>query len=77
MGGREWGRARALAAQLAAERDTVRGFSEAIAGAAPDADAAMRELDEMIAELRGALGSDPVDSRVVAAKATVLRRRLP
>lgn len=74
---RDWGRARRLASQLAAELEAVRGFSEVFAGSGPDVDAAMRELDEMVASLCRALGGEPVDPGVVEGVAARLRRRLP
>ena len=74
---RDWGRARRLASQLAEELEAVRGFSEVFAGSGPDVDAAMKELDEMVAGLRDALRSSQISSAAVERAASLLRRRLP
>lgn len=72
---RDWRRARRLASLLAAEWDAVRGFTVAFVGV--DTDAAMRELDALLAALLGALGSRTVRLEVVESVVSRLRERLP
>lgn len=71
---RDWGRARPLAEQLAAEWQAIRGFLMAFVG--PDADEAIRELDVLSAELRDAVGASPVRAANVEALVLRLKRWL-
>lgn len=71
---RDWGLARPLAEQLAAEWQAIRGFLVVFVGS--DADTAIQELDMLSAELRDAVRASPVRAADVEALVLRLKRWL-